>query len=253
MSIFHGTVSEPLTVHGRLRSTVGPSAALHLRMMVILILALIMGALFVLAKPDANFRTPQAEAAARVPVVEPAGVVPAQIEAVAEISDFPLAPFFTAEVMHWAPDILKWSAEYKLDPNIIATIMQVESCGDPQAQSGAGAMGLFQVMPFHFTAGEDGFDPQTNSHRGLSYFLGRMEQTGGDVGLSFAGYNGGHVAAGSSWDYWAAETQRYYVWTTGILQDANAGQHESETLNRWLQAGGASLCRQAGQRLGLQY
>ena len=100
-------------------------------------------------------------------------------------------------------------------------------------------------------AGEDGFDPETNGRRGLNYFLGRMEQTGGDVGLSFAGYNGGHVAAGTTWDYWAAETQRYYVWTTGIFQDVNSNQAESETLGRWLEAGGASLCQQAAARLGL--
>jgi soluble lytic murein transglycosylase-like protein len=146
---------------------------------------------------------------------------------------------------------MRWSAAYGLDPNIIAIIMQVESCGDPQALSSAGALGLFQVMPFHFSAGEDGFDPETNSRRGLNYFLGRMKQTGGDVGLSFAGYNGGHVAAGTTWEHWAAETQRYYVWTTGIFQDVNSNQAESETLQRWLQAGGASLCQQAAARLGL--
>ena len=37
-----------------------------------------------------------------------------------------------------------------LDPDIIATIIQIESCGNPAARSTAGAQGLFQVMPFHF-------------------------------------------------------------------------------------------------------
>ncbi len=242
---------EPITTHGRMRSTVRATAEGHVRMMVILVLALTMGSLFMLAKPEGSLRTREVKAAAKLVSVEPEAVEPVQLEAVSELLESPLALFFTAEVMHWAPDILKWSAEYGLDPNIIAIIMQVESCGDPQAQSGAGAMGLFQVMPFHFADGEDGFDPQTNSHRGLNYFLGRMQQTGGNLGLSFAGYNGGHVAAGTTWEHWAAETQRYYVWTTGIYQDATADQQESETLGRWLQAGGASLCRQAAQRLGL--
>jgi soluble lytic murein transglycosylase-like protein len=129
--------------------------------------------------------------------------------------------------------------------------MQVESCGDPFALSGAGAQGLFQVMPFHFDPGENGFDPETNAHRGLSYYRDRLVQTGGDIGLAFAGYNGGHVAAGSGWDYWANETRSYYVWTTGIYQDITSGEVESNTLQRWLQAGGASLCRQASDRLGL--
>jgi soluble lytic murein transglycosylase-like protein len=228
----------------------------HRRMVIILVLALIMGFLFAIARPRIDLKTSGVEAAggpslAGQAVNELAAVDPVLVETVLESSEFLLAPFFTDEVLHWAPDIMRWSAAYGLDPNIIAIIMQVESCGDPQAISSAGAMGLFQVMPFHFSAGEDGFDPETNSRRGLNYFLGRMDQTGGDVGLSFAGYNGGHVAAGTTWDHWAAETQRYYVWTTGIFQDVNSNQTESETLGRWLQAGGASLCQQAAARLGL--
>ena len=251
MAIYRRTTSAPIITHEKIRSNDDISTELHLRMMVIIVLALIMGSLFILVKPDGNFITREVESAVELAVIEPAATGPVPIEAASKSPKSLLAPFFTDEVMHWASDILKWSAEYDLDPNIVAIIMQVESCGDPQAQSGAGAMGLFQVMPFHFADGEDGFNPQTNSHRGLNYFLGRMEQTGDNVSLSFAGYNGGHVAAGTTWEHWAAETQRYYVWTTGIYQDAISGQEESETLGRWLQAGGASLCRQAAQRLGL--
>lgn len=163
-----------------------------------------------------------------------------------------ISPLFTREVQYWAPQIVAWAAAAGVDPNMAATIMQIESCGDPQAESHAGASGLFQVMPFHFTEGEDRFNPDTNALRGMNYFAERMQQTAGDVGRAFAGYNGGHVAAGGSWDSWAAETQRYYTWSTGIFADVQAGNTTSETLNRWLQAGGASLCQQAAQRLGLQ-
>ena len=163
-----------------------------------------------------------------------------------------LSPVFTAEVEHWAPKILEWAEAFGLDPNLVAIIMQIESCGDPQAVSHAGAQGLFQVMPFHFAAGENALDPETNARRGLNYFVERLSQTGGDVGRAFAGYNGGHRAAASSWDAWPAETQRYYKWSTGIHQDIEAGVAESPTINAWLQAGGASLCRQAASRLGLQ-
>lgn len=162
-----------------------------------------------------------------------------------------IAPLFTREVQHWAPAIVAWSNEFGLDPNMAATIMQIESCGDPNAVSIAGAQGLFQVMPFHFVAGEDMQDPNTNARKGLKYFSDRLVQTSGDVGRAFAGYNGGHVAAGTTWDNWAAETQRYYTWSTGIYADAAAGSATSETLNQWLAAGGAGLCRQASQRLGL--
>lgn len=163
-----------------------------------------------------------------------------------------ISPVFSPEVQYWAPRIVEWAAAFDLDPNMAATVMQIESCGDPQAQSGAGAQGLFQVMPFHFSAGENMKDPDTNAKRGMNYLAERMVQTDGDTGLAFAGYNGGHGAAGSSWNYWAAETQRYYIWATGIYADATNGNTESETLQQWMQAGGSSLCNQAATRLGLR-
>lgn len=179
------------------------------------------------------------------PSGQPSGAVPAAAAPV-------IAPSFTPAVQYWAPQIAAWAEEYQLDPNLVATIMQVESCGDPAAISSAGAQGLFQVMPFHFQPGEDSLDPDTNARRGLAYFVERLQQTSGDIGRAFAGYNGGHVAAGTGWDNWLPETQRYYVWTTGIYGDIQQGSGESSSLQEWLQAGGASLCRQAAQRLGLQ-
>ena len=162
-----------------------------------------------------------------------------------------IAPGFAPAVQYWAPQIVAWAQEFDLDPNLAATIMQVESCGDPAAISSAGAQGLFQVMPFHFSPGEDSLDPDTNARRGLAYFVERLQQTSGDVGRAFAGYNGGHGAAAAGWDNWLPETQRYYVWTTGIYGDIQHGNNENPTLQRWLQAGGASLCQQAAQRLGM--
>ena len=162
-----------------------------------------------------------------------------------------IAPLFTREVQHWAPQIVAWAAAAGVDPNMAATVMQIESCGDPNAESSAGAQGLFQVMPFHFDPGEAMQDPDTNARRGMAYLALGMQQTGGDTSRTFAGYNGGHGTATRAWDTWPAETQRYYVWATGIYKDAVAGGTSSETLNQWLTAGGASLCQQAAARLGL--
>jgi hypothetical protein len=163
----------------------------------------------------------------------------------------PLSPVFSAEVRFWSDQITAWSEQHQLDPDIVATLMQIESCGDPKALSSAGAQGLFQVMPFHFQSGEDAFDPETNALRGLSYFQQQLSETGGDVFMSFAGYNGGSAASSSGWDSWSHETQRYFVWSRGIYEDAKAGLQDSPTLQRWMEAGGASLCRQAADRLGL--
>lgn len=163
-----------------------------------------------------------------------------------------ISEVFTPEVKHWEPWIVYWAQTYGLDPNLVAIIMQIESCGDPQAGSRAGAQGLFQVMPFHFARGEDMQDPDTNAMRGLTYFVDGLQRREGDIGLAFAGYNGGHNMVGRTHpDNWPAETKRYYQWSTGIYGDIQAGHAESPTLQQWLEAGGASLCRQAARRLGL--
>ncbi len=162
-----------------------------------------------------------------------------------------IAPLFTREVQHWTPQIMAWAAEHGLDPNMVATVMQIESCGDPAALSIAGAQGLFQVMPFHFQPGENAFDPNTNAFRGMS-FLATLVKQFGESGLAFAGYNGGPGNAVKAYDNWPAETKRYYYWATGIYEDALAGRAESSRLNEWLAAGGAGGCARAAGNLGLR-
>ncbi|HUS17573.1 MAG TPA: transglycosylase SLT domain-containing protein [Chloroflexia bacterium] len=162
-----------------------------------------------------------------------------------------LAPIFTPEVQHWAGKIIAWSNYFQIDPNLAATVMQIESCGAPGVTSGSGAQGLFQVMPFHFVTGEDMLDPDTNAGRGLAYLSLGLSRASGDAGLALAGYNGGHSMIGRDSSLWPNETQRYWYWGTGIYQDAVDGAAQSGRLQEWLQAGGASLCATASQQLGL--
>jgi hypothetical protein len=187
----------------------------------------------------------------------PFGDLPAPVEASLAAglparadADAAIAPFFAAEVRYWQPQILAWAQAWQLDPNLIATVMQIESCGDPQARSSAGAMGLFQVMPFHFAAGEDGYDVETNARRGLAYLSKTLTARRGDVRLALAAYNGGLSGTSRPEALWAQETQRYVYWGEGIYQDALAGEQSSARLEEWLTRGGG-LCRQAARRLGL--
>ncbi len=162
-----------------------------------------------------------------------------------------LAPLFTPEVQHWAEKIQAWAAAAGVDPELAATVMQIESCGNPQAVSGSGAQGLFQVMPFHFAAGDNMLDPDTNARYGLSYLALGLTRAGDNAGLALAGYNGGHGLIGLAQSLWPNQTQRYWYWGTGIYADAVAGQSSSPRLQEWLAAGGASLCAQADQVLKL--
>lgn len=159
----------------------------------------------------------------------------------------PLASVFTNEVLYWTPLIQAWAAVYQVDPNLIATLIQIESCGDPSVASPAGAQGLFQVMPFHFDPGEDMLDVQTNARRGLSYLLTGLRLANGHAGLALAGYNGGHGIIDDGWAAWSAETRRYYYWGARIYAEAKSGLPASPTLAEWLSAGGSRLCERARQ------
>jgi soluble lytic murein transglycosylase-like protein len=156
-----------------------------------------------------------------------------------------LASLFTPQVLAWEGEILRWSEEFSLDPNLAATVMQIESCGNPQAVSRSGAQGLFQVMPFHFAAEEDMQDPETNARRGLTYLVEALLLAEGDVRRALAGYNGGHGVIGWNEADWPEETRRYAYWGEGIYSDAAAGDSFSPRLNEWLAAGGTSLCEVA--------
>ena len=162
-----------------------------------------------------------------------------------------ISPIFRVEIHHWADSISKWAAASQLDPNLVATIMQIESCGDPRARSSAGAMGLFQVMPFHFYAVDDPYNPDTNAARGLAYLAKSLATGGGNARLAMAGYNGGiGLISRGEWT-WPAQTNRYVRYGAPIYEDARNGLTSSAALNEWYEKYGVSLCRQASQRLGL--
>ena len=161
-----------------------------------------------------------------------------------------IAPLFTPEVQSWSGSITRWADDWDMDPNLVATVMQVESCGDPKAQSYAGAIGLFQVMPFHFQPTDVPQKPAINAKRGLAYLKQGLVELG-EPRLALAGYNGGIGIAAMGEEYWPAETVRYVYWAENIYQDALKGRSQSEYLEDWLAHGGSVLCSQAHQRLGI--
>ncbi len=162
-----------------------------------------------------------------------------------------LSPVFTPSVQFWSSAILRWAGQAGIDPNLLAVIMQIESCGDPGATSPAGAMGLFQVMPYHFQSGEDPYSPDTNAARAVSYLVRSLAASNDDVRLALAGYNGGiGMISEPDW-FWPNETSRYAYWGTGIYADILADSPTSPRLEEWLAAGGSGLCNRARQSLRL--
>ena len=77
------------------------------------------------------------------------------------------------------------------DPILVATLVAIESNYKPEAISPAGALGLCQVMPFHFRSSDNWKDPKANIGVGSNYLKQLMKQFKGDKELALAAFNAG--------------------------------------------------------------
>ncbi len=82
--------------------------------------------------------------------------------------------------------------KYNVDPALVASIMQTESGGDPNANSGD-AQGLMQLTP-GTAAGlgvSNPFDPAQSIDGGTHYLAEQLARYHGDASLAIAAYNAG--------------------------------------------------------------
>jgi soluble lytic murein transglycosylase-like protein len=115
------------------------------------------------------------------------------------------------------------AAEYKLDPNLIRSVMRAESAFNPLVVSPAGAQGLMQLMPA--LADElgvsDVFDPRENIMAGARYLRWLLDRNHGNIPLTLAGYNAGPTVVAKYRKIPPfKETQNYVKRITGFMADA---------------------------------
>ncbi len=85
--------------------------------------------------------------------------------------------------------------KYHVDPRLVSAVAEVESNNDPTAISGAGAIGVMQLMPDTAAAlGVDPSDAKQNIEGGTKYLRQMLDNFGGDVRKALAAYNAGPQA-----------------------------------------------------------
>ena len=120
----------------------------------------------------------------------------------------------------WDDKIHQYSQEEGVPEDLVRAVIGQESGGDPSATSGAGAMGIMQLMPETAAAMgvTDPYDPDQNLRGGIRYLRKMLDFTGGDVERALRGYNAGPAAIDDSYNY--AETNDYVA---NIMAKYNGG------------------------------
>ncbi|WP_394551326.1 lytic transglycosylase [Pantoea sp. SGAir0180] len=101
-----------------------------------------------------------------------------------------------AALLGWMqPALQRLEQLYRLPEGLLRSVAIAESSGDPMAMSGAGAEGLFQLMPG--TARDLGlrngeaFDPMKSAQAAAKYLSQLLKSNGGDLSKALASYNWG--------------------------------------------------------------
>ena len=123
-------------------------------------------------------------------IAPPASLGPLPVSP-SDVGVMPVAPAGASG--DYAALVEKYAAQNSLEPSLVQAVIKTESDGNPRCVSGAGAMGLMQLMPANVKeAGvSDPFDPEQNIAAGTKQLAGLLSLYHGDLDLALAGYNAG--------------------------------------------------------------
>jgi soluble lytic murein transglycosylase-like protein len=118
------------------------------------------------------------------------------------------------------------ASRHNVDPNLVRSVIKVESNFNPNAVSRKGAMGLMQLMPSTARSLNvtNPFDPEQNVDAGVRHLKKLLQSYGGDVNLTLAAYNAGQGAvARSAGVPHFPETQNYVRRITDLYRGGSDG------------------------------
>lgn len=101
----------------------------------------------------------------------------------------------TIERVNYGALIQNAAKKYGVDPELVQSVIQVESGGNPSAASGTGPVGLMQVSKSlakdYGYSENDRLDPAKNIDMGVRYLRDNLKAFGGDASKALLGYNQG--------------------------------------------------------------
>lgn len=128
----------------------------------------------------------------------------------------------------YAPVIDRVAMRYGVHPDLIDSVIRVESAFNPRAVSRKGARGLMQLMPetASLLGVRDAFDPLQNIDGGVRHLRGLLHRYRGKLVLALAAYNAGDGAV----DRYRGvppyrETQHYVKQVLWLYQDQVPRRH----------------------------
>ena len=121
--------------------------------------------------------------------------------------------YFTPEVLQWSDHIRRWSIEYGLQERLIAILIQVGSCGDPNYRNRVQKRyGLFAGFPRWYDIGDNLFDPEEAAAASLPVLADHLRSFD-HVRAYYAYYDGAsQLISGQLWELSSYSDNARYLW-----------------------------------------